>query len=158
MTDVYQGAQGPGVRVPPPAFYLAGFLIGLAIESAAPSPQPVGWLRLAAGVAGLATLLAFDTAAMVRFQRRRTPVSPARAASALVTDGPYRLTRNPMYVGMAGLYAGVAVATGVLWALALLPVVLLVVDRVIIPREERHLAETFGEEYERYRSRVRRWL
>ena len=106
----------------------------------------------------LAVLLALDTTAMVRFVRNRTPVNPTRPATRLVTDGPYRFTRNPMYLGMAGAYIGIAVATGVLWALALLPVVVILMDRLVIPREERHLAQTFGEEYERYRGRVRRWL
>ncbi len=87
-----------------------------------------------------------------------TPFNPARAAQALVTDGPYRVTRNPMYLGMACAYAGAALVTGALWSLALLPLVLLVIDRAIIPREEKHLAASFGAEYERYRRRVRRWL
>jgi protein-S-isoprenylcysteine O-methyltransferase Ste14 len=103
-------------------------------------------------------LVALDTQAMLRFMRSRTSFNPARPATALVTGGPYRFTRNPMYLGMAGAYAGLAVATGVLWALAFLPVVVLTIDRLVIRREERHLAVAFGEEYERYRSRVRRWV
>lgn len=109
-------------------------------------------------MAGAAALIALDTASMVRFSRKRTPVSPAQASTALVTDGPYRFTRNPMYMGMACAYAGAAVAAAVLWALAFLPVVLLAVDRLVIPREERHLARAFGAEYDRYRGHVRRWL
>jgi protein-S-isoprenylcysteine O-methyltransferase Ste14 len=138
--------------------YLAGFGCGLLVELAAPSPDLPTWLRIVAGVAGVALLLFFDTRAMLRFQRHSTPMNPARPAEALVTDGPYRFTRNPMYIGMAGAYAGAAIAAGTLWPLALLPIVLLVVDRAIIPREERHLAKRFGEEYERYRQRVPRWL
>ena len=157
MTDVY-GAIGPGIRVPPPLVYLAGFLLGMILERMTGSPQPPGWLRIGAGALGVAMLLALDTAATVQFMRNRTPVNPARPARALVTDGPYQRTRNPMYLGMACAYAGAAVATGVLWALALLPVVVAVIDRVVIPREERHLTQAFGEEYERYRARVRRWL
>jgi protein-S-isoprenylcysteine O-methyltransferase Ste14 len=158
MTNVYDPGAGPGVRVPPPVVYVAGFLAGLLLEWVAPSPQPPVWLRLAAGGAGVAILVALDTAAMVRFGRRRTSFNPARPATALVTDGPYRVTRNPMYLGMAGAYAGAAIATGVLWALAFLPAVLIAIDRLVIPREERHLAATFGEEYERYRRSVRRWI
>jgi protein-S-isoprenylcysteine O-methyltransferase Ste14 len=156
MTSVYEA--GPGIRVPPPAIYLGGFLAGVVVELLVPSPQPAGWLRIAAGAAGLALLFALDSSAMLRFRRSGTSFNPARPATALVTDGPYRFTRNPMYVGMAGLYAGAAVAAGVLWALAFLPAVLLAMDRLVIPREERHLAATFGDDYERYRRRVRRWL
>lgn len=156
MTDVYEG-RGP-VPVPPPLAYLAGFGVGLLIGLAAPPPELPTALRVAGGVAGIAALLGLDTTAMRRFGRRGTPVNPARAARALVTDGPYRFTRNPMYLGMACAYAGAALAADALWSLALLPAVLLVVDRVIIAREERHLVARFGDEYERYRRSVRRWI
>src|SRR3954447_3222623 len=157
MTGVYT-ASTPGIRVPPPLVYLAGFGCGLLVELVAPSPELPVWLRIAGGVAGFLLLLLLDTRAMLRFRRHATPFNPARPAQTLVTDGPYRFTRNPMYIGMACAYAGAAIAASTLWPLALLPVVLLVVDRAIIPREERHLAERFAEEYERYRQRVPRWL
>lgn len=95
---------------------------------------------------------------MLRFRRHGPPFNPARAAEALVTDGPYGLTRNPMYLGMACAYAGTALGANALWSLALLPLVLLVIDRAIIPREEAHLAASLDEEHERYRWRVRRWV
>ena len=157
MTDVYT-ASGPGIRVPPPLVYLAGFGCGLLGELVVPSPGLPGWLRVGGAAAGIGLLLRFDTRAMLRFRQRGTPFNPARPAKALVTDGPYRFTRNPMYVGMACAYAGAALAAEALWSLALLPGVLLLIDRAIIPREEKHLAERFDEEYERYRLRVPRWL
>ena len=157
MTSVYDGAS-PGIRVPPPLVYLAGFACGLLGELVAPSPGLAGWLRIGGAAAGIVLLLLLDTHAMLRFRRHGTPFNPARPAKALVTDGPYRFTRNPMYLGMGCAYAGAALAAGALWSLALLPLVLLIVDRLIIPREEAHLAASFGEEYERYRGRVRRWL
>ena len=156
MTDVYE-ARGP-VPVPPPLVYLAGFGVGLLIGLAASPPDLPTAVRVTGGVAGVVVLLALDTSAMRRFIRRGTPVNPARAARALVTDGPYRFTRNPMYLGMACAYAGAALAAGALWSLAVLPAVLLVVDRVIIAREERHLVARFGDQYERYRRSVRRWI
>jgi protein-S-isoprenylcysteine O-methyltransferase Ste14 len=149
--------SGP-VRFPPPLLYLGGLGLGVVLELIAPTPQPATWLRILAGVAGLAAVLALDTTAMSRFSRARTPVNPMRPVRALVTDGPYRFTRNPMYVGMALLYVGIAVAAGILWALAFLPLVLVAVDRFVIAREERYLTARFGEDYERYRADVRRWL
>jgi protein-S-isoprenylcysteine O-methyltransferase Ste14 len=148
---------GP-LRFPPPLIYLAGLALGIVVELIEPAPQPTTWLRVLAGLVAVAVFIALDTTAMSRFSRADTPVNPMRAPRAVVTNGPYRLTRNPMYVGMAILYAGIAVAAGILWAFAFLPVVLIVVDRFVIVREERYLAERFGEEYERYRARVRRWL
>ena len=159
MTHVYdENPPGPGILIPPPIIYLVIFLVGLLAELAVAPPDLPVWLRIAGGFLGVVLLVMLDTRAMLRFKRHRTPVNPARPAAALVTDGPYRGTRNPMYVGMAFAYAGAAVGANALWSLALLPLVLLVVDRLIIPREERHLADTFGEEYEAYRRRVRRWL
>jgi protein-S-isoprenylcysteine O-methyltransferase Ste14 len=157
MTNVYT-RQGPGIRVPPPLIYLAAFGCGLLLELLAPSPDLPTWLRIGAAGVGIVLLLLLDTRAMLSFRRHRTPFNPARAAERLVTDGPYRFTRNPMYLGMACAYAGAAVAAEALWSLALLAPVLLIVDRLIIPKEEAHLTASFGEDYRRYRARVRRWL
>jgi protein-S-isoprenylcysteine O-methyltransferase Ste14 len=102
--------------------------------------------------------LALDGSAMLRFRSARTSMVPMKPSTALVTSGPYLATRNPMYVGMAFLYAGLALLLGVIWSLAFLPAVLLMVDRFVIAREERYLEAKFGEEYRAYKGRVRRWL
>lgn len=147
-----------GVKVPPPLIYVAGFLVGIVVEllfpiSALPLP-----LALAAACTGLAIWLALDGAAMLQFRSARTSMIPMKPSTALVTSGPYRVTRNPMYVGMAVLYAALALALGVIWALAILPFVLLAVDRLVIAREEPYLERKFGDEYRQYKGRVRRWL
>jgi protein-S-isoprenylcysteine O-methyltransferase Ste14 len=85
-------------------------------------------------------------------------VLPNRPASALATGGPYHFTRNPMYVGMALLYIGLALVLNTAWPLVFLPLVLLIIDAAVIRREERYLISAFGEEYRAYCSRVRRWL
>jgi len=105
-------------------------------------------------VAGLALLASFNTS----FQRRGTAVEPWKPTTAIVTTGPYRITRNPAYLGMALLYIGIALLADSLWALAPLPVVLVLIDRGVIAREERYLERKFGAEYVDYRSRVRRWV
>ena len=87
-----------------------------------------------------------------------TTVLPWGAATRLVTRGPFRFSRNPIYLGYTFTAAGVAVMLGTLWGWVMLLAALVVMDRVVIPREERHLAETFGEAFEEYRKRVRRWL
>lgn len=138
--------------------YVAGFLLGVAIEVVVPVSGLPSSLALAAGVVGIAAWLALDGWAMLLFQKVRTAIPPTKPTTALVTSGPYRVTRNPMYVGMAFLYAGLALALGMIWSLALLPVVLFIVDRLLIAREERYLAARFGEEYREYKRCVRRWL
>ena len=148
----------PGVIAPPPLVYLAGLLVGMALQRRLPSPRlrraptaPLGGALLVAGI-GLAVL--FITA----FRRAGTPVDPRRSTTALVTSGPYRFTRNPGYVALALVFAGIAVLTGGVWVLLMLVPTLVVIDRGVIAREERYLDERFGEEYREYKGRVRRWL
>ena len=95
---------------------------------------------------------------MALFRRAGTSMVPMNPATVLVTSGPYRLTRNPMYLGMAFLYVALAFAFGVIWALALLPAVIVMVDRFVIAREEPYLERKFGQAYHDYKARVRRWL
>jgi protein-S-isoprenylcysteine O-methyltransferase Ste14 len=147
-----------GVRFPPPLIYVAGFLLGLALELAFPIDGLPAALEVAAAVAGTLAWLALDGSAMRRFRRAGTSMVPMRPSTALVTSGAYRVTRNPMYVGMAALYLALALGLGVIWALPMLPVVLIAVDRLVIAREERYLEAKFGEDYLRYKDRVRRWL
>jgi protein-S-isoprenylcysteine O-methyltransferase Ste14 len=147
-----------GVWIPPPVIYIAGFLGGVALEAAFPIAGLSLTLALVAGFVGVAIWLALDGSAMLLFRRARTSMVPIKPTTAVVTSGPYRITRNPMYLGMAFLYVGLALLLGVIWSLALLPVVLFVVDRHVIAREERYLEAKFGEEYREYKKRVRRWL
>lgn len=151
-------ADSPGVHLPPPLVFVAAFLVGVALEWAVPLPGPPAPWGLTAGLLGIAAFLALNPPSVLLFRRAETSVVPFRPAAALVTSGPYRLTRNPMYLGFVFLYLGLALWLGVLWALVLLPVAVAVVDRMVIAPEERYLERAFGEEYRRYRARVRRWL
>ena len=92
------------------------------------------------------------------FGRARTPLDPYTPSKAIVTDGPYRLTRNPGYLGMALTYAGIAIVSNAPWALAPLPVAIAIIDRGVIAREERYLERKFGTRYTDYKRRVRRWI
>ncbi len=147
-----------GVRIPPPLIFIGGFLVGVGLEAAFPIDDPPEVLALTALLVGAAIWLALDGAAMMRFRRAKTSVTPFRPTTALVVSGPYRFTRNPIYVGMAAFYTGLALGLGMIWSLILLPLVLLVVDRQVIAREERYLEAKFGEQYREYKARVRRWL
>jgi protein-S-isoprenylcysteine O-methyltransferase Ste14 len=150
----------PGVRFPPPLLFVSGFLAGWLIHRALPlaiagGRRPVtsaiGWLLIAAGL----TIIA---AGLLTFVRHRTAILPHHAASRLVTTGPYRFTRNPMYVGITSLYLGLALLTAMAWPLLLLPAVLFALWRFVISREERYLASEFGSDYEEYRRKVGRWV
>ena len=146
-----------GVVAPPPLIFLAGLALGFGLEAAFGSSiagvvqWPLGAVLLALGVVLLSWFLG-------AFRRAGTPPEPWEETTAIVTGGPYRFTRNPAYVGMALVYAGIAVLASSLWALTPLPLVLLAVDRGVIVREERYLAAKFGREYLDYKARVRRWI
>ena len=90
--------------------------------------------------------------------RARTPIDPRKSVARLVTHGPFRFTRNPSYLSFAVYYVGIASLVNTRWPLFLLPLVLLVVQRGVIEREEQYLERKFGQEYLRYKARVRRWI
>jgi protein-S-isoprenylcysteine O-methyltransferase Ste14 len=147
----------PGVIAPPPLIYGAGLLLGWVIEQLRPWPLlPPAWTIPVAAVCLLAGLVAF--AALRAFVRADTSPNPWRPSTHLVTGGPYRFTRNPMYLGLTLLYLGATAWLNTLWPLLLLPIVLLVMQRGVIAREEEYLERRFGQEYTDYRARVRRWL
>lgn len=150
-----------GVLVPPPLIFLGPFLIGFWLDRRSSWPIQVGAGRafVVAGIVAIVLAITLAFSAIATFRRRGTTILPARRPTrAIVHDGPYRVTRNPMYVSMAIAYAGGALLLNSVWPLLLLPVVLVIVDRYVIVREERYLRGKFGDEYERYRRRVRRWL
>jgi protein-S-isoprenylcysteine O-methyltransferase Ste14 len=149
-----------GVRFPPPFVYLGALLLGLAAERFV-TLRSFGIDRLflvATGglvfVAGAAMMLA----AAGLFRRLGTNVPPSQPTKRIVTTGPYRWTRNPMYLGMALVYAGLAIGFDWPIAFALLPLVLTTIQTQVIAREERYLEAKFGDEYLRYKAEVRRWF
>ena len=157
-TDPQPERDTAGVIAPPPLIYLAGLAVGFALEALLPGASVPAAVRWVGGgvlvVAGVALLASFNTS----FGRKGTAVEPWKPTTAIVTTGPYRLTRNPAYLGMALTYVGIALLAGALWALVPLPVVLIVIDRAVIAREERYLERKFGREYLDYKAGVRRWI
>jgi protein-S-isoprenylcysteine O-methyltransferase Ste14 len=147
-----------GVIAPPPLIYLAGLVIGLGLGYLAPTPF------LPRSIAyGLGAVLILIAASIIISARRMmlragTAIKPTIPTTALVITGPFRFTRNPLYVGATLFYVGIAVTARSLWALALLLVVLAVMQRGVIDREERYLERRFGTDYVRYKERVRRWI
>jgi protein-S-isoprenylcysteine O-methyltransferase Ste14 len=87
-----------------------------------------------------------------------TTLDVNKPVSSLVQDGPFRYSRNPGYLSLAMIYSGIAILRNALWAILLLPLLVLLTQRELIAREERYLERTFGEEYLAYKRRVRRWM
>lgn len=148
------------LRIPPPVvaaivaalmWWAASFLSAIEMASAP---------RLSAALALALLGLGFDIAGLVSFRRARTTVNPMRpeVTSALVTAGVYRLTRNPMYLGLFLVLVAWAVFLSSFWLLAGPLVFLLYMNRFQIAPEERVLSAAFPDDYAAYSSRVRRWL
>jgi protein-S-isoprenylcysteine O-methyltransferase Ste14 len=148
------------VVIPPPLIFIGPLLAGFILQRETPWPISDRWsLLIAVAAAAFSIAVLLGLTAVATFKRRGTTVLPAwRPTRTIVTTGPYRFTRNPMYVAMALVYVGLSLAFNTLWPLILLPIALLVVDRYVIAREERYLSAKFGAAYETYRRRVRRWL
>ncbi len=153
-------ADASGVRVPPPVIYAGGFAIGYALERFVPlalrpgPPQAVrviGW-----GLVAVGALLA--ASAVVLFRRAGTTPNPLRPTTAIVQHGPYRFTRNPMYLALAVLYLGLTLLVNSVWPLVLFPVVITLIERWVIRREEAYLEAKFGDVYRAYKARVRWWI
>lgn len=145
---------------PPPLIFLgflaAGWAIGqLVAEPGLALPDKV---RRGLAVAGLVVGLGVEGVAVGLFRRAKTAVQPWKASTALVTTGLYRFSRNPIYLGFAITYLGLAIGLDSPLALILLAPCLLVVDRFVIQREERYLQSRFGSAYALYLQRTRRWL
>jgi protein-S-isoprenylcysteine O-methyltransferase Ste14 len=148
----------PGVVAPPPLIFMGGLAAGFGLEALLHSPTVPGAVAWPVGTALIGVGGALALSFVRGFERAGTPVSPYSTSTKLVTDGAYRFTRNPGYLGMALVYAGIAVVTGSPWALVPLVGVLALIDRGVIVREERFLERRFGEGYLRYKRRTRRWV
>ena len=119
---------------------------------------PLGDWGLWPGRLLIAAGLALAVWAAIRFRAARTPLMPGAEPAGLVTDGPYRFSRNPIYVADMAILAGWALVQGTLAGLLLLIPFALVLESRFIRPEEARLAAAFGADYDRYRSAVRRWL
>ena len=147
-------------HVPVPWVFILAYLCGVGLEYALPMHPAIEALA-AFKVAGGGLFVAGAALAgwgWLTFRRARTTTVPGQASSRMVTWGPYRFSRNPMYVGLSVAYVGEAGMLVQVWPLLLLPLVVAYLNWVVIPIEESKLREVFSDEYEQYRRQVRRWL
>lgn len=145
-------------RLLPPTYLMLGLLSIVATHFVLSGPRLVfGPWRLL-GVPLVAAGAAVSVVADSLFKRHKTEIKPFRESRLVVSEGPFRFSRHPMYVGFTALLLGFAVLAGTLVPLLIVPVAgWLFQTRFMVP-EERHMEEQFGQEYRRYRASVRRWL
>jgi protein-S-isoprenylcysteine O-methyltransferase Ste14 len=150
--------DNPGIHFPPPLIYLCAVIGGALLDRQWPLAIDLDAARNALAWMLLAVSVLLSASSVRLFQQKRTSVIPVRPASALVTTGPYRFTRNPMYVGLTLLTTSVGLFLDTLWPILLLMPALRIVHRFVIVREEHYLHRRFGAEYDAYTRQVRRWL
>jgi protein-S-isoprenylcysteine O-methyltransferase Ste14 len=146
------------VRVPPPLVYFAVIAAGYWLRGRQPLPFVPAALAQPAGVVLVVLGVALAIAGAVTFRQAGTSPNPLKPSTTVVMHGPYRFTRNPMYLGMTVITLGGAVWLNSAWVLILLVPALAVMRWHVIAREEAYLEEKFGEQFREYKRRVRRWL
>jgi protein-S-isoprenylcysteine O-methyltransferase Ste14 len=157
MTDPAH-RDAPGVIAIPPLIYVGFLALGFAVDWLVPAAFLPDGVQYAAGLALIAAGAAIVVPVVRGFRGAGTNLDVRKPATALVTAGPFRFSRNPAYVALSLLHAGIAVMADNPWALGLLAPALLVMHFGVILREERYLERKFGAEYLRYKASVRRWL
>jgi protein-S-isoprenylcysteine O-methyltransferase Ste14 len=160
-TAAHPGAAGRTTLGPilhPLLFPLGVLVVALVLEWLVPLVSMPRIVTLPLGIVAILGGGVLMAMAGRLFRRAGTSPNPMRPTTALVMHGLYRLSRNPMYVGVSLVYLGLALVLDTLWGVLLLTVVVVALDRIVIPREERFLAARFGEEYRVYARRVPRWL
>lgn len=145
-------------RLWPPVAIGAPLLVGWLVTRLWGDPVGVGDGRVPLGWALVLLFVGWNGWSLWLFRRHRTGLLPGQETHAVIEEGPYRLSRNPLYVGLLALYLGLALLTGTFWGLLLFPVAVLLVRWGAIRPEERFLRQRFGPSYDDYTRRVRRWL
>jgi protein-S-isoprenylcysteine O-methyltransferase Ste14 len=162
MTDSQQSTDTPGLIMPPPFFLLIALGLAVVLDwTTGPSFLAAAGFDSLQSWIGLAVLLVAICLAVTGFRtftRAGTNVDPFQPALKLVTSGPYRFTRNPMYLGMVLFLVGASLMFSIEWGLLLTPPLWLAYDRLVVAREEAYLSRKFGEPYRAYLGRTRRWI
>jgi protein-S-isoprenylcysteine O-methyltransferase Ste14 len=144
--------------VRPPLVYLVSLVVGTLVHLAAPLPFVPGTLAAPLGASLVVVAIALFSFSVAKFRAAGTPVPAWKPTTAIVRTGPYRFSRNPIYLAFSLLQLGIAIWVNSLWLLATLAGALALMHYVVIPREEQYLERRFGAEYVDYKAFVRRWL
>src|SRR5262245_3096796 len=142
-------------RLWPPVAIGAPLILGWAVTVAFGDPVDLGAWRIPVGVSLVVLFVAWNGWALWLFGKHRTGLLPGQATEALIEEGPYRLSRNPLYVGLLALYLGLALLVPTFWGLVLFPVAWLLLLWGAVRPEERYLRARFGPSYDAYARRVR---
>lgn len=156
----HEFADRARVTIPPPLTLVVSLILGLLLHRIFPvcivsASLPVRLLIAAPLLLGYGVITALSVRMMLA---KNTALTPHRSTTTVISEGPFSLTRNPLYLSVLMLYAGIAVLVNAVWMLCLLPVMLVALDRGAVIHEEEYLERKFGDQYLEYKRRVRRWI
>ena len=148
----------PGVLIAPPLLFVIPILASLVIEWYVPTSFVHRAIRWIIGALFFLVGIALNVGGFITQKRAGTDPIPFNPSTCIVSHGLYRFTRNPMYIGFALWTLALAILVDSAWTFLAVPIGLVLIDRIVITREERYLERKFGEEYLNYKCRVRRWI
>ena len=145
-------------RLLPPTYFLVFLLLSVALHFIIPIKKIIYSPYTYVGIALVAVGMVLNLWSDSLFKKRKTTVKPYELPGELLTSGPFRISRHPMYLGMAAILLGVAILLGTVITFVLPALFAILMEITFIPFEEKNLEEVFGEQYLAYRKRVRRWI
>ena len=154
-------ADKPGVIAPPPLLMLGTLIVALVLDRLMPvDVLPAGWgtTALVIGISLMALGIGVAVSGLIAFHRAGTNVEPHKPALVLVGDGPYRYTRNPMYIGLILCLLGISVISSTDWGLPMAIVLWQILHHGVVLREEAYLTAKFGQPYTDFLARTHRWI
>jgi protein-S-isoprenylcysteine O-methyltransferase Ste14 len=158
MNTPVDDKHGPGIRLHPPIIYAISILAGIGLNNFWPLAMPYGLHNRIYGVILIAVATLLAAWSLFKLHKADTDVRPDKPDSTLLTSGPYRFTRNPLYIVLTLAQLTVAIWLNNLWILLLVIPSVIVISLYAIAREERYLETLFGQQYLDYKKQVRRWL
>src|SRR5215831_10115376 len=144
--------------VRPPFVYLTSIVLGVLIQLAVPLPFLPRTLAVPLGGSLVVVAIALFSSAVAKFRASGTPIPARKPTRVIVRNGPYRFSRNPIYLAFSLLQLGIAIWVNSLWLLATLVGAVALIHYVVVPKEEQYLERKFGAQYSDYKASVRRWL
>ncbi|MCZ6473062.1 MAG: isoprenylcysteine carboxylmethyltransferase family protein [SAR324 cluster bacterium] len=156
MSD--NGKDAPGVIAPPPLILLGFLMVGFLTDTLWPIPLLPAAVQYPLGAVLIASAVTLCVLAIREFAHARTNISVNKPSLAVVHSGPYKYSRNPIYLSAAIAYVGIAIMADNVWLLLLLKPLLVTLSFGVIDREEKYLEGKFGEDYRNYKAAVRRWF
>lgn len=157
--DAVQKNDNAGVKIIAPLIYFGFFVFGAILQYIFPIPvllpKIIAWLI--GWVIALVSLIVVILGLRV-FRAANNPVMPYKPVSSLMIQGVFKLTRNPLYLSLLLLYIGISIFINFWWPIVFVPVLIVMINQLVIAKEEAYLTRRFGKEYQQYCEHVRRWI